>query len=90
VATMLVLLPGNARDPAFGPESAGRLARLGVTRVVVLRDDTTVGVVLEGWAFNTTRDGEQAVALVGPEGHTQALQSVAEISVSPETVDQRP
>jgi hypothetical protein len=90
VATMLVLLPGNVGDPAPGPEFAGRLARLGVTRAVVLRDRTTVGVVLEGWAFDPARSGREAVAVVSAQGSTRALQPVAEISVSPEADDHGP
>lgn len=85
MATMLVLLPGNPHDPAIGPESASQLALLGVTRVVVLRDESTVGVVLEGWAFDPARSEREAVALVGAQGSIRALQPVAEISVSLET-----
>lgn len=90
MATMLVLLPGNAHDPALGPEFVGRLARLGITRVVVLRDRATVGVVLEGWAFDPARSGREAMAAVGSQGSTRALQPVAEISVSPEADDHGP
>jgi hypothetical protein len=90
MATMLVLLPGNPRNPAFGSELAGRLARLGVTRVVVLRDRSTVGIILEGWAFDPARSGRDALAAVGSQGSTRALQPVAEISVSPEADDHGP
>jgi hypothetical protein len=90
VATMLVLLPGNLHDPAFGTESAGRLARLGVTRIVILRDNKTVGVVLEGWAFDPARSGRDAMAIVAVQGSTRALQPVAEISVSLEADDHGP
>ena len=87
---MLVLLPGNPGNPAFGYEFAGRPARLGVTRVVVLRDRSTVGVILEGWAFDPARSGRETLAAVGSQGSTRALQPVAEISVSPEADDHGP
>lgn len=87
MATMLVLLSGNPRDPAFGPESASRLARLGVTRVVVLRDERTVGILLEGWAFDPARSGQETLAVMGAQGSIRALQPVAEISVSSEADD---
>lgn len=54
-------------EPVVGPEAAERLARLGVTRISLLTDRVTVGVVLEGWAFDPAHIDE-AVRAMFPDG----------------------
>jgi hypothetical protein len=49
---LVVLLPDAGRELSLGSGAARQLAALGVTRVAVLRDDGTLGFLLEGWAFN--------------------------------------
>jgi hypothetical protein len=49
---LIVLLRDGDRELSLGSEAARRLAALGVTRVAVLRNDATLGFLLEGWAFN--------------------------------------
>jgi hypothetical protein len=61
LAMLLVLLPDGGRELSLGPAAAGRLAALGITRVAVLRDDGTLGFMLEGWAFNPGRSARQAL-----------------------------
>jgi hypothetical protein len=63
---MLVAGP-EAGEPAVGPEAAERFARLGISRISLLRDHSGVGLVLEGWAFDPARIDE-AVRAIFPGG----------------------
>jgi hypothetical protein len=47
---LLVATP-DACEPVVGPGAAAQLRALGISRVSVLRDGPSTGVVLEGWAF---------------------------------------
>jgi hypothetical protein len=58
---LLVLLPAGEGELSLGPAAAGRLAALGVTRVAVLRNNETLGFMLEGWAFNPGRSARQTL-----------------------------
>jgi len=49
MAMLVVLLEVDRGDVPLGPRAVGRLARLGVTNVALLRDEQTVCMVLEGW-----------------------------------------
>ena len=53
-------------QPVVGPKAVSRLAELGITRVSLLGDQTGIGVVLEGWAFDPARVNE-AVREVFPD-----------------------
>lgn len=48
---MLVTGP-DGPEPVIGPEVAGSLAGMGISRISVLQDPSGIGVVLEGWAFD--------------------------------------
>ena len=50
-------------QPVVGPKAVSRLAELGITRVSLLGDQTGIGVVLEGWAFDPARIDEVTRAL---------------------------
>jgi len=64
---MAMLIGGTDVDqPVVGPVAAGRLADLGITRISLLGDRSSVGVVLEGWAFDPARIDE-AVRAVFPD-----------------------
>jgi len=65
MATAMLVSTALDGEPVVGPLAAERLAALGVTRVSLLRDDTGIGVVLEGWAFDSARINE-AVGVVFP------------------------
>jgi hypothetical protein len=52
VAVVMLVAGPQTVEPVVGPEAAERLARLGVTRISLLADDSGIGVVLEGWAFD--------------------------------------
>jgi hypothetical protein len=64
---LLVLLPDGGRERSLGAAAAGQLAALGVTRVAVLRNDDTLGFVLEGWAFNPERSARHALDALAVE-----------------------
>ena len=52
MAMLVVLLEADGGDVPLGSRAVNRLARLGVTNVALLRDEQTVCMVLEGWAFD--------------------------------------
>jgi hypothetical protein len=58
---LVVLMRRGRRERSLGAAAAAQLAALGVTRVAVLRNDETLGFLLEGWAFNPARSARQAL-----------------------------
>jgi hypothetical protein len=77
MAVVLLLATGDAGEPAVGPGTADRLRELGISRVALLRDGPTTGLVLEGWAFDPTR-ADDATRAIFP-GRTDAVQTFHEI-----------
>ena len=87
MAMAVLLVEGPERDMALDAAGGADLASLGVTRVGVLRDRTTVAIVLEGWAFDPAQAVMAARALgVEPEG-VRVLRSVVEMAVSSSSAD---
>lgn len=83
MAMVVVLLPASEADPALQPATVSELARLGVTNVAVLRDERTVGLVVEGWAFDPTRSTEAVVAAVASSGsRARTLHPLFQMAVS--------
>ena len=58
MAMALLVAESAAGDPVLGPDVAERLAGSGISRMSLLRDRSSVGIVLEGWAFDPTRIDE--------------------------------
>ena len=59
---MIVVLLEQAEDEfCLRQEAVSELARLGITNLALVRDQHTVGVVLEGWLFDPTRSAAAAV-----------------------------
>jgi len=82
VAMLVVLLPDAGRELSLGSGAARQLAALGVTRVAVLRDDGTLGFLLEGWAFNPGRSARQALdALAADTRSATTLRPVMETAL---------
>ena len=80
---MVVLVPSSDAEPSLQPATVAELARLGVTSVAVLRDERTVGLVIEGWAFDPSRSADAAVAAVaGRTRRARTLQPLMELAVS--------
>lgn len=82
MAMMLVLI-GDAGPVDVTAERISELSRLGVTEVSVLRDATTVGVVLHGWAFDPQRSADEAAALVTAGRVSRRLLPVLHATVLP-------
>ncbi len=67
MATVMLVADRHAGEPVVGPDVAERLAGLGITRITLLRDRSSIAVVLEGWAFDPAHIDE-AVQVVFPTG----------------------
>ena len=80
----IVLLILDVADAPFavGAQAGHELARLGVTRVAVMQDGTTLGVLLEGWAFDTTNSRRAIDALDVFGVDPRVLLPVLDVSVS--------
>ena len=62
----VVLLAADPGEVGVAPGFVSALSRLGVTHVRVLKDETGIGLVLEGWAFDPAAAGEIARLLARP------------------------
>ena len=80
----IVLLVLDVADAPFavGAQAGRELARLGVTRLAVMQDGTTLGVLLEGWAFDSTSTARAIDALDTPGINPKVLLPVLDVSVS--------
>jgi hypothetical protein len=84
VAILVVLLSASENEPIVQPATAEELARLGVTRVDVVRDARSVALVVEGWSFDPHRSADAVVSAVGGRGGSvRTLHSVMHLAVSP-------
>jgi hypothetical protein len=77
---MVVLLEALDGEFCVRPDQVAELARLGVSSLALLRDERTVGIVLEGWLFDPARAGVAALAGLGDGG--RALHPVLQMAVS--------
>lgn len=82
MAMVVVLLPASEADSSLQPAAVSKLARLGVTSVAVVRDERTLALVVEGWAFEPSRSAEAVVAVAGDGSSAQTLHPIAELAVS--------
>jgi hypothetical protein len=85
---MLVLLVEDA-EATISATMSQYLARIGVSRVELLRDDHTTAIVLEGWAFDPGPADAIAQA-VTPGLVVRTLQPVMRIVVGDPGDDLRP
>src|SRR5947207_15236251 len=80
---MVVLLPASEAGPSLQPAAIAKLARLGVTSVAVVRDDQSVGLVVEGWAFDPSRSAADVVdAMASAVPGVRLLHPLLELSVT--------
>jgi len=82
MAHLVVLLPAERSNPALGPNAVSALSRLGVTSVSLARNDQTVAVVLEGWAFDPSARDAVLAALEVPAAEAKLLQPIVQMTVS--------
>jgi hypothetical protein len=80
---MVVLLPASETEPSLRPAAVSKLAELGVTSVAVVRDRETVGLVIEGWAFDPLRSADAVIeAVADPTSRARTLHPLLELAVS--------
>ncbi len=65
----------------IGSAEASQLAALGVTSVALLRDDESVGVLLDGWSFDPVRSARAAAVVLGADPQNRILFPVLDIGV---------
>ena len=83
MAMIVVLVPTAEAEPSLRPAAVSKLARLGVTSVAMLRDERTLALVVEGWAFDPRRSAEAVVqAVTDRTAHALTLLPLAEMAVS--------
>ena len=85
MAKVLMLWPADA-DLRIGSIQASQLAALGVTSLALLRDDESVGVVLDGWAFDPVQSARAAAAALGSESECRVLLPALEVDVASATL----
>jgi hypothetical protein len=86
LGTLLVLLDEGVSEPVLDERARGQLARLGITTVSLLADARTLGIVLDGWAFDPARSADDARAvIVGPQGGARVLRPVQTAVTRPAT-----
>jgi hypothetical protein len=82
VAMVVAVFPVSDEEPRLEPGALEKLAWLGVTNIALLRDTSTAGLVLEGWAFDP-RDASRAVrAVAGVREDVHLLQPLVQMAVS--------
>ncbi|HEV8278592.1 MAG TPA: hypothetical protein VGQ26_23245 [Streptosporangiaceae bacterium] len=82
MATMAVLLDHANGEFCLHQQLAGKLAGLGVTSVTVVRNEQTVGIILEGWLFDPARSASAAAAAVGAPPGAPVLHPILQAAVS--------
>jgi hypothetical protein len=83
MAMTVLLVPVDGHEVALGPDTVGRLGTLGVTSVAMRRDDTTMALVVEGWAFDLGVTAPDAIqALTGEDTAARTLSLVGHLSVT--------
>lgn len=82
MAMMVLLLAGADGDFCLRQELVSELARLGVTNLALVRDEQTLGIVLEGWLFDPDRSAGAAAEALGAASGVRALHPVMHLAVS--------
>lgn len=83
MAILVVLVPASETEPSLQPAAVSELAQLGVTGIELVRDEQTVGLVLEGWAFDPSRSADAVLAAVGfRRSRARTLRPLLHVAVS--------
>jgi hypothetical protein len=82
MALLVLLIPADRGQSFLGAKAIEALSRLGVTTVSVARDEESVAVVLEGWAFDgpSRQAATDAIGAAGTGART--LQPVMQMAVA--------
>jgi hypothetical protein len=90
MAVVLLVAAVEAGEPVVGPATAERLRELGISRVSLLRDGLTTGLVLEGWAFDPTRAEDATRAIFpGTDVRVRTFHEIQRVDVSGSRDDRR-
>ena len=81
MAKVLMLWPAKA-GVRIGSAAASRLAALGVTNLALLSDSESVGLMLEGWAFDPVSSTREIAELVGGEAECRVLLPALDVAVT--------
>lgn len=82
MALMVVMLPAGA-NARLDPDAVTDLARLGITSLAVVRDDRSVGVVVEGWGFDPIGSSDGVLfAICGSHRRARTLHPVMEMTLT--------
>ena len=84
MAVVVVLFQHGDERLSLRPAGLARLADLGVTNVALLQDESTAGLLLEGWAFDASRAAEAACAVAGACEGLRTLRPLMEMAVVPQ------
>lgn len=83
MAAVLILVSSGHGDLALGPDTLSDLAEIGVTSISLARDDDTLGIVLEGWAFDPERHGSKAAdLLIAERSELRLLHVITQMAVT--------
>jgi hypothetical protein len=83
MAILLLVAASDAGEPNVGPAAAERLRQFGISRISLLRDGSTTGVVLEGWAFDPAQADEATRAIYpGGSAGVRAFHEIEHVAVS--------
>lgn len=83
---MSMILILTDRLDALDTETLAGLGSLGVTNVTLLEDSSTVGVLVQGWAFETSAAQDAVDILTSGETDVRVLRPVMQVSVSAQEV----
>lgn len=79
MAVLVVLLP--VATATFGTAVVRGLGELGVTRLELLGDGSSLAVVLEGWAFSPGHSTRAVLELLGMPDDSRVLHQLAHVAV---------
>jgi len=86
VAVVMLVAEPTAGEPVLGPAVARQIATQGVARASLLRDGSSIGIVLEGWAFDPA-SFDEVIRVLFPDRYAdvRVFHEVERIVVVPES-----